>query len=297
MSLRTSLYSKTLRRAAIASVLGLSLSVTSCGLLATGSAAPSAPSINLNGSVVAAGKTVDTPTGSYQNITVSKEAAVYKYDPSKFNLEMMASQGYPEDSGKYALEFATTFMAEQYLDSIALEGDMGAFQTWYDTTGSKLLDQRIATGASDIAPHFLILGNYGKQKNFPEFIHDGGPRVSSASLNLVEAGPYFVEDGSKIPGISYGLDFAADYRVSDAGAAAFGAAKTGLSSEDFIKSNMAKPLLKDGTGENKFHVTGRVNIVVNQDGAGNWVVVGFENVDIKGDSSDFTETNFEANWV
>lgn len=297
MSLRNSPSSSTIARVDLTVLaIGLSLSLAGCSIPFGAGAAPTSTS-NLTGPVVSTGKKVNTSTGSYQTITVDKESAVYKYDPSKFNMKMMAERGYAEETGRDGQQFAASYLVEQYLDSTALEGDMNGFRSWYKTTGSNLIDPRISTKADVLAPYFLVLGNYGKQKNFPAFVHDGQPRVSSVDLKLVEAGPYFMDDDSKLPGISYGFQFKADYRVSDAAAAAWAGLKTGMSGEKFLKSNMAKPSLKDSAGENVFRVTGTVYAVAQPDNAGTWQIVGFENREVKGDTSDFTEKNFESKWV
>lgn len=294
MPLRTKTSPKALRRAAAASLaMGLSLSLSGCGLLTAG-ATPAPSTVHLSGSVLANAMPLQIPMGGYRTITLNREAAVANYDDSKFNQEMMTSQGYSTQAGIDGQVFAATFMAEQFLDSTALEGDMSAFQTWYDTTGANLIDSRAAANATDASSFLLVLGNYGKKRFFPEMVHDGQPRVSSAELSLVEAGPYFAEDGSKLPGIAYVMDFKADYRTTDAGASALAGYLTGMSAEDFIKSDMAKPSLKDGSGENIYHVEGRVSMVVNQapDGGG-WKIVGFGRDKLTAETNDFTEKNFE----
>jgi hypothetical protein len=270
---------RTTRSAAVAALLGLTLS--GCTAFAGTPTPPqSAEPIRLSESVISTPDMVDTPTGKYRAITVDPGCTAFAYDPKKFDLQQLKAQGYDEALAADGLHFATKYVVEQYLDSAALEGDRKAFDAWYKKEGALFVDQRVATTPEELAPVFVVLGNYGAQQNIPELVHDGKPRAKSVNLKLAEAGPYYAPD--KLPGISYGLDFTADYRVSDKAAVAFLAARAGVSPAAFLTSGKVKPTMKDEIGENDFRVTGRVNVVI-QPGTSSWHIVGFENAKVSGD--------------
>jgi hypothetical protein len=61
-----------------------------------------------------------------------------------------------------------------------------------------------------------------------------------------------------------------------------------MSKEDFLKSNMAKDNLKDGSGENVFKAKGTASVVVSKDAKGEWKIIGFQS-ETNFDTSDFTQ--------
>lgn len=274
--------------AAAGLLVGMSVSLVGCFANGNKNDQPVVPTNTPSsyGMVVGSGEKVQTPTGSYEKITVDKTSPIYKYNNGEGNPAAMTEAGYTEEDGKASQKFVADYMVKEFVDSSALEGGDAAYQKWYDVTAKSYyadnVYQELKTGEAPV-----ILGNYGGTNSLPStFIHDGSPREKSLDMKVVGFRPW--DDGNGSKGIKYSLDYTAEYRVDDANAAQFVSSHLGISKEEFLQSNKAKDSIKDGSGENVFKAKGTANIVVAKDGKGGWKIIGFQS-ETSFDTSDFTQ--------
>lgn len=239
------------------------------------------------GDAIGSGEKVDTPTGAYETISLNPNADIYKYNNGDGNPAAIEAAGWTEEDGTAGQKLITDYLVREFLDSSALEtGDEG-FRQWYETQAAgyyspSVYEQLGQMGGSSNA----VVGNFAGVRGVPNLIHDGSPRVKRLSLKLDAVTPYESSD-TGVRAINYAVQYSADYRVDDASAATFAGGTMGQTGEQFLDGMLAKPQLRDGTGENVYRAYGTVYAVVGKDVKNQWKIIGFES-STDYDASDFT---------
>lgn len=263
------------------------------GLLAalalTVSGCQTTPSNVAYGMAWGAGEKVSTPTGKYQPYKVSEHTGFWNElvaaTKSANGGNLPAS--WTEDDLIGGLRYSVDFLTTEFLDSTALEGGEQEYRQWFETTGKSHLDgpayDRVAGGGP-----IVVVGRLGDKFFVPELIHDGKPRISRLHVQAIEAFPSVAEDNQEY--LNYKLNFGADYRVTDANAAAIAAAHASepMTAEDFINSPHAKEKLKDGKGENIYRMSGTATIYVAKNAQGEFKLIGLTHEDATFSTDDYT---------
>jgi hypothetical protein len=201
----------------------------------------------------------------------------------------MKEAGWSAEDGAAAQRHVVDYMVKEFVDSSALNGGDKAYQEWTATSAPKYYaDHVVKEPAFKTGEGNTVLGNYHGNA-MPNLIHDGTPREKTLDMNLTGFMPY--DDGAGTKGIEYTFKYTAEYRVSDKDAAAFAGKYTNMSGEAFLKSQMAKDSLKDGSGENVFVAKGTSDVVVAKDAKGAWKIIGFQS------QTDYDTSNFTQNYT
>lgn len=246
-------------------------------------ASANASAVKLEG-MVGTGEKVNTPTGSYEKVKMNPSDLIYQYNYGEGkNPESMSGMSWSVEDGTAAQKLAVDYVANEFLNSTALESGMDGFNQWYATTAGNYFSPSIMGNvAQNPGDSHILLGNFGDKGLIPALIHDGGPRVKDVKLNLVSVLPYENDPTNQL---TFGFNFDAGYRVDDANAAAIVGAYTGMTGPEVINSKYAKDNLKDGTGENVYRGKGWVNVVVNKEESGMKITGIFSKADF--DTRDF----------
>lgn len=254
----------------------------------TSTSAPVTPSPEAAyGDVTGSGEKVETDRGTYETITLDPSADIYQYNNGAGHTPELEAAGWTAEDGAAGQKLVADYMVREFVDSPALEtGDEG-FQEWYKTRAAEyysptVYEQLGQMGGSSNA----IIGNFGGVKAMPNLIHDGSPREKSLSLKLDSVAPYAGSTDAR--GINYSIQYSAEYRVDDANAAAFAGGTMGQTGEQFLDGMMAKPQLRDGTGENVYRAYGTAYVVVGKDANNQLKIIGFSST-TDYDASDFTQ--------
>jgi hypothetical protein len=229
----------------------------------TPSTSASAPAPASYGMVIGSGEKVKTADGTYETIDIDKNSPLYNFNNGEGNPDYMAEAGWTEADGKASQKVVANYLVKEFVDSSALEtGDKG-YQEWHKTSAKKYYSGEIYQQLGASPDSNVVLGNFAGADKIPALIHDDTPREKELNLEVTGFMPYSDERGVK--GIMYTVKYDAAYRVSDANATKFAASHTGKTPEEFLKSSMAKPSLKDGKGENIYRPKGLAEIVVGKD--------------------------------
>ena len=246
---------------------------TSASAHATPSAAPTADALG-NG-IVGSGQQVKAPDGSnYETISIDPNAPIYKFNNGQGLPPDLASAGYTLADGDASQKFVANYMVKEFVDSSALETKDAGFNQWYQTKAANYFTPKVyqEIGANPTQGQ-VVLGDLGGTNTMPNLLHDGKPREKSLDLQVSNVQPYSDAQGNK--GITYSVNYTAEYRLTDSEAAAFAASHLNMTPDQFLNSNMAKDSLKDGKGENLYEATGTANLVVSKDASGSWKMIGF----------------------
>lgn len=270
--------------AAAGLLVGMSVSLVGC--FANGGPINDQPVPNSaptsSSQVMGSGEKVETGTGTYEKITLSPDAPAYQFSAIHADTPEMKEVGWSLEDGAAGQRAAVDYMAKEFIDSTALEGDDVAYQEWYANSAPKYYSESVMPELANTPGETkVILGNFGQNKFMPTLIHDGTPRENTLDLQ--------VSGFTAVPaynGVEYSVHFEAAYRVDDANAAKFVGLHTGMSGEEFMQSKYAKDVLKDGTGENIYRAKGYANIVVTKDAGGQMKMMMFSS------KADFDTTDF-----
>lgn len=244
--------------------------------------APASPSAASYGGVIGSGQQVKAADGTYETVIIDKDSPVYKYNNGQGNTPEMEAAGYSAEDGQASQKFVADYMVNEFVDSKALETKDQGYDEWYATSAKNYFTPNVyqELGANR-GKGQVILGDLGSMNTIPNLIHDGKPREKSLNLNVMGFAPY--RDGQGNKGIKYAVEYTAEYRVSDAEAAKFAGQHVNMTPEQFLQSDLAKPSVKDGKGENSYQAKGTANIVVTKDEQGAWKIIGFS-----------SQTNFDV---
>jgi hypothetical protein len=216
--------------------------------------------------IVGTGEKVETPTGTYEKITMSESDPVYQYSTVHHD----ASSGWTVEEATAGQKLVVDYLTKEFLDSTALEGGDAEFHNWFAATGKNYYSESVLGEAGqNPGENKIILGNFGENKLIPNLIHDGSPRVKEADLQVT--GFTFL-DTPELNGVEYGVQFNVAYRVDDANGAALVGHYTGMTGEQVLTSKYATDKLKDGTGENVYRGTGYANVLVAKEPGGMKIV-------------------------
>jgi hypothetical protein len=256
-----------LRRAAVTGLaISLSLSLSGC----VGALGPSPiPTKSSYGDVTGTGETMGVTDGVYETITVDKDSALNVFNEGKPIPADLEAHGWTQEDGVAGQKLAVDYMVKEFFDSMALEGGPAEFETWRQIVGKKYFSEAASEQAAELDHQGYIWSNAKGKTLIPHLIHDGKPRAKNVDLKLTG-----FRNSDEIRGILFSFDYTTDYRVNDAEASKFaGAHSGGMSGDDFIKSDNAKPQLKDGTGENIYRGKGTADVVVDKDETGAMKIV------------------------
>lgn len=236
------------------------------------------------GQAVGSGEKVESSSGTYEKIALNADAPIYNYNNGQGHPDYVASAGWTAEDGAAGQRVAVDYMAQEFVDSKALNGGDAAYQDWYKTSAKKYFsDSLYQDPAMQSGEGIAILGNYNGNA-MPNLIQDGKPREKSLNLEVVGVSAYDDEVGVK--GLRYSFQYTSEYRVNDVEATAFASKLVGKTPETFLKSSAAKDSLKDGKGENIYVAKGQANVVLAKDAKNEWKIIGFQAI-TEYDTSDF----------
>lgn len=240
------------------------------------------------GDVTGSGEKVETDRGTYETITLDPGAEIYQYNNGGGHTPELEAAGWTAEDGAAGQKLVADYMVREFVDSSALEtGDEG-FQQWHQTRAAEYYSPTVheqlgQMGGSSNA----VIGNFAGVKAMPNLIHDGSPREKSLNLKLDSVAPY-EGSSSGAKGMNYSIQYSAEYRVDDANAAAFAGSTMGQSGAQFLDGMLAKPQLRDGTGENVYRAYGTAYVVVGKDANNQLKIIGFSST-TDYDANDFTQ--------
>lgn len=230
---------------------GAVLLVTGCGVMPvpSGSLTSGTPSASASaipgdrlGDVVAFEPTGDD-LGAYTHITIARDASAYgAIDPAAVDDSIDGSSWQDEAVLLTGQQFVARFVAEQTLDSIALDTGDDGWQLWLDDVAPQYFGDPAPSSLTDVDPTgdstFPILQD--SEGLSPEFVRDGRARLDDATVRIDalsndprEGGEYLVVGGTAD----------ASYRVSDESAVA-SLVDAGFGTADEVRAQF--PILDDG---------------------------------------------------
>lgn len=257
---------------------------------------PASPESTLSASP--AGTTITTgpadKNGKYEKLALDPNSPVYSYEDAMYT--NVAAYGWTRDDITTGKRLAVDYVVTEFLDSSALEGGDAAYRTWYETEAKKYFSDKMYASIAD-GSGTLTIGNMAGRFMVPDLIKDGSPRMKNLNMSVSKIADNTQGD---FKGVSYTLEYSGNYRVTDASAANFMseyiAKKLGpekhLTPEQYIASDMAKPQLKDGTGENNMRIGGSVDVILTKNSEGKFVIDGFHNKSSL-NTDDFTQNDEE----
>jgi hypothetical protein len=150
----------------------------------SGSASPSADPLGPAFGDVAPRESITDELGTYLHVTISPGAAVYRtVDPDTLDASIDGSS-WDEPSLLDAQRFVVTFVAEQTIDSTALDRDEAGWEEWVDSTSELYFgpdngDLMKLEGSDRPTPI------YNDPDNFtPRLVRDGLARMDDATISV-----------------------------------------------------------------------------------------------------------------
>jgi hypothetical protein len=150
----------------------------------SGSSSPSAVPLGPAFGDVAPRESITDELGTYLHVTVSPAAAVYRsVDPDTLDASIDGSS-WDEQSLLDAQRFVVTFVAEQTIDSTALDRDEAGWEEWLESTSESYFgpdddDLLKLEGADRPTPI------YNDPDNFtPRLVRDGLARLDDATITV-----------------------------------------------------------------------------------------------------------------
>lgn len=221
------------------------------------------------GDVVAFEKVTDS-LGEYQHVTIAPDAKALVYDASKSDANIASSQ-YSEADVAEAQKFIVKFIAEESIDSEALDNEAG-WDAWQAENISKYL---YAPMVGDmLAPSegytrsFLISNNADGRT--PQMMRDGKPRIEKATFNLQSVSAEH-DDQYNIDYLWFTINTTTTYRAtSDSARTKLKEDRAELSDEEFnsIFSNL------DSVDETPFQATTKWQYAAIKEN-GQWIIPGY----------------------
>lgn len=150
----------------------------------SGSASPSAEPLGPAFGDVAPRESITDELGTYLHVTISPGAAVYRtVDPDTLDSSIDGSS-WDEQSLLDAQRFVVTFVAEQTIDSTALDRDEAGWEEWVDSTSEIYF-------GPDTGELMKLEGSdrptpiYNDPNNFtPSLVRDGLARLDDATITV-----------------------------------------------------------------------------------------------------------------
>lgn len=266
-----------LSAATLAGCAGAGSSTAPTASVASATPTPTAePVVDLGDAVIQTGAdgkpvVITDAAGSYQKITINPEAAVFALDPSTFDETVKAADWSDEDVLS-AQQWFMTFLAEQGIDSIAVDGLTG-WEEWKATKATEFVAPEWSTmyESADQAnnQNYFIVNNPGY--GVPTLIRDGMPRVSGVAVSLDTVRSFELDGTNRLAfeGVA-----TVDYRVTDAErTAALQRLDPGATDDEIAAQS---PGAADGMDED-YKVEFIYEYAVRRDDAGGWLIIGYEN--------------------
>ena len=123
--------------------------------------------------------------GTYCHTTIDPKSEALIYDSAKVDMASLEKYGFTEEDAKKAQEETVTFVAEEALDSAALDStDPAAISTWVQKNGGRF------SGDWDVAGTEGVVYS----GSLPILVRDGGPRSAETNISLSRI--YAVENSS-----------------------------------------------------------------------------------------------------
>jgi len=214
--------------------------------------------------------TVTDSYGSYQKVTINSEARALQVDPATVDASV-AALGWSDEDLASAQRWVATFVAEQGIDSIAVDGTTG-WDAWKATEASKYVAPQWldmvnnAADEADVDRSPFVVNNLNN--NYPDLVRDGTARISSANIDIFSV--YAVD------AVNIGFDGKAvvSYEATDASMLASAMRSNPSYTEAEILEKY--PHFTDGVS-GTFTATFRFTYAVERDGNGGYRLTGFQN--------------------
>jgi hypothetical protein len=208
--------------------------------------------------------------GDYQKVTITADALVLSLDETKLD-ESVAASGWSNEDVLSAQRWLMTFIAEEGIDSVAIDGTTG-WDEWKKTKGPVYVAPEWVAFLENKSEGFdrstFILNNANNE--YPVTIRDGSPRIaaSSISVDAVEAIDVNSESNLVFTGTS-----TTDYRVSDAAnIARYQVLNPGASEADVLSH---QPELADGI-DGIANVSTNYKYSMRKDAMSGWFITGYD---------------------
>lgn len=208
-------------------------------------------------------KPVKDELGAYCKTVINPKASALKKDVSKYDMVTLKDNGFTEDQAYEAQKTIVTFVANQALDSSALDtntpgtvGNDDAGLAWY-AANSNLIDssaQDVYKNSGDLVPAGIVLTGY-----LPPLIRDGKTRVNKTSIEVtsVYAGKSTINN---LPQIDVSIKFKVSYRATVDNTVKWLASSNGQTVEKVIEGS---PELASKVGDKNILITGDTVYAVN----------------------------------
>jgi hypothetical protein len=188
----------------------------------SGSASPSASAFPVDGDLIGDVMTADTVTdnlGNYLHVTISPLSDAFTaVDPATVDGSITGSD-WDDEELLDGQRFVARFVAEQTMDSIALDRDKAGWSEWLKSVAPDYFADPLPSALNQPADNTdRALPIFNDADNMtPELIRDGGARLSDATISIDslandprEGGEWLTVDGTA----------SAAYRLSDESAIA-----------------------------------------------------------------------------
>lgn len=257
----------------------LAVGLTSTTLISKNS--PEIPSgaytqINLDyGDVVPNEELKRNVLGQYESIILNpdfepRDALKNNFTSNKIELKNF---GYTTDDAEQVEDFVYQILTEDFIDSIAVNGDEKDYIAWVDyleSTGKYSTDV-IQTFRTNKKKGQAAVYFQDNKSVVPDFIYDKKPRVSDV---MFTGGDVTAFEYERTPYVEVSTRYSASYRVSDSKVIDYV-----LDNTDYTKkkqlTNILNSNLFDNYGENSFKINSEATFqLIKKDDT--WIVIGFD---------------------
>jgi hypothetical protein len=219
-------------------------------------------------------KIVEDADGKYAATTINEDAKALQYDASI--VDSSTTGAFTQEEIITAQKIVATFVAEETLDSIALDSTAGWEEWKANVAPQKFYPNSLASVLSnetyaDNYDRSLVIENNSNNET-PKMVRDGKPRSKNTLINLTKVfGGYDPNFNQNY--LQFNFNLKATYRISEEETLRlFKEANPDMSVEEMKKTN---PLLFDGV-EGKLFISLPINYTFVKDANNNIVLSGFD---------------------
>jgi hypothetical protein len=215
-------------------------------------------------------KLITDDAGEYAATTINEDAAAYNYNPAV--VDAGATSTFSEDEILAAQRVAVKFVAEEAMDSIALDSTAG-WEEWKTTVGPKvfypsIVNEMIEPVSYDAERSTVIENNY--DENTPKLVRDSKPRTNETLITVDSVLSEYDERVGDF--LRFKVTANAKYRVSDEVALEYFKANTPDVDVANLKTNY--PVLYDGIENATLPTNNSWDYIVVRQG-NDWIIGGF----------------------
>lgn len=205
---------------------------------------------------------VDDGLGTYQRIQLDQDSK--GFDVSKIDYSQVAgSANYSVEDVNDGYRFALNFVAEEYLDSTSLD-NASSYPAWLQNEGNKYYSQDIvASSDAQSNQQNIIASQASPTLPMPSMVRDGKPRIEQLGVAGNNLGTFPGNNDELL--LTYDIDYAAKYRVSDENIIAHYVQTNQFASKDAFLSQLddaSRASLTNGKDDNFFILQGRASLAV-----------------------------------